>query len=131
MGSKSSAVYDVGFHLVWCPKYRKPVLEGAKVKEFLEDQTATIAETKECEVLALEVMPDHVHLFVSAPTFDSPTGIVKVFKGVTALRLFKNYPELRDKYWKGKLWSPSYYMGTAGHVFAETIQRCIREQKGT
>ena len=131
MGRKSSAVYDINYHLVWCPKYRKPILEEAKVKEFLEDQIATIAETKEYVVLALEVMPDHVHLFVSAPPFDSPTDIVKVFKGVTALRLFKKYPHLRDKYWKGKLWSPSYYVGTAGQVSAETIQRYIEEQKGT
>ena len=73
-------------------------------------------------------MPDHLHLFVSAPPFDSPTEIVKVFKGVTALRLFKKFPELRSEYWKGKLWSPSYYVGTAGHVSAETIRKYIEEQ---
>ena len=106
-------------------------MEEPTVKEFLEDQIATIAETKGYMVLALEVMPDHVHLFVSAPPFDSPTGIAKVFKGVTALRLFKKFPELRNKYWKGKLWSPSYYVGIEGHVFAETIQKYIEEQRGT
>lgn len=131
MGRKSSAVYDINYHLVWCPKYRKPILEEANVKEFLKDQIHTIAATKECEVLALEVMPDHIHLFISTTPFDSPTGIVKVFKGVTALRLFKKFPELRGKYWKGKLWSPSYYVGTAGHVSAEAIQRYIEEQRGT
>ena len=72
MGRKSSAVYDIYYHLVWCPKYRKPILGEAKVKAFLEDQIATFAETKGYEVLALEVMPDHVHLFISAPPFDSP-----------------------------------------------------------
>jgi len=106
-------------------------LEEPTVKEFLEDQIATIAEAKGYMVLALEVMPDHAHLFVSAPPFDSPTGIVKVFKGVTALRLFKKFPELMNKYWEGKLWSPSYYVGTAGHVSAETIQKYIEEQRGT
>jgi putative transposase len=131
VGRKSSAVHEINNHLVWCPRYRKPILEEPRVKEFLEDQIATIADTKGYEVLALEVMPDHVHLFVSATPFDSPTGIVKVFKGVTALRLFKKFPELRGKYWKGKLWSPSYYMGTAGHVSAETIQKYIEDQKGT
>jgi putative transposase len=77
------------------------------------------------------VKHEHVHLFVSAPPFDSPTGIVKVFKGVAALRLFKKYPELKDRYWRGKLWSPSYCVGTAGHVSAEAIQRYIEEQKRT
>jgi putative transposase len=124
-------VYDINYHLVWRPKHGKPILEGTGVKEFLEDQIATIAEKKRYMILALEVMPGHVHLFVSAPPFDSPTGIVKVFKGITALRLFKKFPELRNKYWKGKLWSPSYYVGIEGYVFAETIQKYIEEQRGT
>ena len=64
-------------------------MEEAGIKEFLEDQIYTIAATKECEVLALEVMPDYIHLFISTTPFESPTGIVKVFKGVTVVRLFK------------------------------------------
>jgi len=131
MGRTSSASYNINYHLVWCPKYRKPILEKSEVKQFLEDQIHTIAAAKGFEVLALEIQPDHIHLFVSAPPFDSPTEIVKVFKGVTALRLFKKFPELRNQFWKGKLWSPSYYVGTAGHVSAETIQKYIEEQKKT
>ena len=76
------------------------------------------------------MVPDHIHLFISTTPFESPTGTVKVFKGVTALRLFKKFPELRNKYWKGKLWFPSYYVGTAGHVSAETIKRYIEEHGG-
>ena len=83
MGHKSSAVYDINYHLVWCPKYRKPSLKEPTVKEFLEDQIATIAETKEYEVLALEVMPDHIHLFVSATPFDSATGIFARATGIS------------------------------------------------
>jgi len=131
MGRTSSATYNINYHLVWCPKYRKPILEKPEVKQFLEEQIHTIAATKDFEVLALEVMPDHLHLFISAPPFDSPTEIVKVFKGVTALRLFKKFPELRNEYWKGKLWSPSYYVGTAGHVSAETIRKYIEEQSNS
>lgn len=131
MGKTSSASYNINYHLVWCPKYRKPILEKPEVKQFLEEQIHTIAATKDFEVLALEVMPDHLHLFVSAPPFDSPTEIVKVFKGVTALRLFKKFPELRNQFWKGKLWSPSYYVGTAGYVSAETIRKYIEEQSNS
>ncbi len=128
MGRTSSAVYNINYHIVWCPKYRKQVLEG-KVKEFVEDQIQTIAATKGWEVLELQVMPDHIHLFISAPPSDSPTGIVKVLKGVTALRLFKKHPELKGEYWGGHIWSPSYYVGTAGHVSAETIRKYIENQK--
>ena len=50
---------------------RKQILGEAKVEAFLEDQIATISETKGYEVLSFEVMPDHVHLLFSAPPFDS------------------------------------------------------------
>ncbi len=73
-------MYDVNGHLVWCPRYRKPILEEAEVKWFLEDQIYTIAATRECEVLALEVMPDHIPLFISTTPVESPTGIVKGLK---------------------------------------------------
>lgn len=113
---------------MWCPKYRKSILKG-KIKEFLKDQIDTIAETKNWKVLELKIMSDHIHLFISAPPFDSPTAIVKILKGVTGLRLFKKYPELKKKYWKGHIWSPSYYVGTAGKVTSETVRRYIEEQE--
>ena len=64
------------------PKFRKPILVG-KVKEFVEEQLQTIAQTKGYKILEARVMPDHIHLFVEADPFDSPTNIVKIFKGVT------------------------------------------------
>lgn len=129
MGRKSSAVYEINYHIVWCPKYRKPVLVG-EINEFLEEQIKTIAETKGWKIIELEVMPDHIHLFISAPPFEAPTDIVKILKGVTAKRLFERFPELRKKeLWRGHLWSPSYYVGTAGHVSAETIKKYIEGVK--
>ncbi|MEW5840908.1 IS200/IS605 family transposase [Nitrososphaera sp.] len=128
MGRASSAVYNINYHIVWCPKYRKAILTE-KVKEFLEDQLRTIAETKGYKILELRVMPDHIHLFIEANPFDSPINIVKIFKGITGLRMFKKFPELEKQLWRGVLWSPSYYIGTAGHVSAEVIERYIREQE--
>jgi len=124
MGRTSSAVYNINYHIVWCPKYRKPILKG-DVKEFVEEQLKTIAETKGWKIEELEVMPDHIHLFISAPPFESPTAIVKVVKGVTARRIFDRFPHLRKVFRRGSVWSPSYYVGTAGHVSAETIKKYI------
>ena len=128
MGKKSSAVYNINYHIVWCPKFRKPILVG-KVKEFVEEQLETIAQTKGYKILEARVMSDHIHLFVEADPFDSPTNIVKVFKGVIALRMSKKFPDLESKLWRGVMWSPSYYVGTAGHVSAETIEKYIKEQQ--
>ena len=94
MGKGSSATYNISYHIVWCPKFRKKILTG-KVKTFVEDQLETIAQTKGYNILEARVMPDHIHLFIEANPFDSPTNIVKIFKGVTSLRIFKKFPELR------------------------------------
>jgi REP element-mobilizing transposase RayT len=61
-------------------------------------------------------MPDHIHLFAEADPFDSPTNIVKIFKGVTGLRMSRKFPDLESKLWRGVMWSPSYYVGTTGLV---------------
>ena len=124
-----SCVYNINYHIVWCPKYRKKILTG-KIKEFLEDQLFTICETKDWKISVMEVMPDHIHIFITTHPQYSPTAIVKVLKGVTGLRLFKKYPELKKEYWGGHIWSPSYYIGTAGTVSAETIKMYIKNQKG-
>lgn len=128
MGKTSSCIYNINYHVVWCPKYRKPVLNG-KIKEFIEEQLHTISEARGYKVLNLKVMPDHVHLFISAPPMESPTGIVKVLKGVSSLRVSKAFPDFKKEFWNGHIWSPSYYIGTAGHVSAKTIQKYIQNQE--
>jgi putative transposase len=128
MGKASSATYNINYHIVWCPKFRKAILTG-KVKTFVEEQLETIAETKGYKIVESKVMPDHIHLFIEANPFDSPTNIVKIFKGVISLRLFRKFPELQKELWRGVLWSPSYYIGTAGHVSAEVIERYIQGQQ--
>jgi putative transposase len=69
-------------------------------------------------------MPDHIHLFIEADPFDSP-NIVKIFKGVAGLGMSRKFADIVHKLWRGVIWSPSYYVETAGHVSAETIERCI------
>ena len=92
------SAYGINYHLVWIPRYRKKVLVGpveARLKELL----AEIAMQYGFEILAVEVMPDHVHLFVSAPAKFSPAEIVRLFKGITSRRLKKEFESLRRQYW--------------------------------
>ncbi len=98
-----------------------------EIKEFLEELFKEIAQEYGFEILAMEVIPDHIHLFVSAPPKYSPSTIVKIFKGISAKKLFQKFPELRKEYWKNHLWPPFYYAGTAGQVLMETIRRYIEE----
>ncbi len=99
----------------------------ARLKELL----AEIATQYGFEILAVEVMPDHVHLFVSAPPKFSPAEIVRLFKGITSRRRKKEFETFRRQYWgeHATLWAEGYYVGTAGHVSAETIKRYIEESQ--
>ena len=128
MGRTSSAVFNINYHFVWCPKYRKPILIG-KVKDFLEECLETICETKGWKILDLSIQNDHLHLFLSTNTEFSPMMIIKVLKGVSGLQLFRKFPELKKQYWGGHIWSPSYYVGTAGKVTSENVRRYIEEQE--
>lgn len=124
------SAYVINYHLIWIPRYRKKVLVGpveARLKELL----AEIAIQYGFEILAVEVMPDHVHVFVSAPPKFAPAEIVRLFKGITSRRLKKEFESLRRQYWgeHATLWAEGYYVGTAGHVSAETIQRYIEESQ--
>ena len=76
-------------------------------------------------ILALEVQPDHIHLMVSIPPAIAIADAVKIFKGSTARKLFVQFPELRQSLWGGHLWSPSYYVGTAGAISEQTIRQYI------
>jgi putative transposase len=124
------SAYVINYHLVWIPRYRKKVLVGpveARLKELL----AEIAIQYGFEILAVEVMPDHVHVFVSAPPKFAPAEIVRLFKGITSRRLKKEFESLRRQYWgeHATLWAEGYYVGTAGQVSAETIKRYIEKSQ--
>ena len=119
-----NCVYQTGYHAVWCPKYRKSILVGsiaAETKRLIE----TICQERQWPILSLEVQPDHIHLFVSIPPATSVADAIKILKGSTARKLFVKFPELKKQLWRGHLWSPSYYVGTAGNVSSETIQKYI------
>lgn len=126
--STKGARYHINYHLVWCPKFRRPVLVG-KVAERMQALLTEIADKWGFEIVAQEVMPDHVHLFVSAPPKYSPADLAKLFKGASSYALKREFPnEINKHIWKvGTLWSPSYYVGTAGHVSADVIKRYILE----
>ncbi len=121
------STYLLMYHMVWCPKYRRRVLVGS-VADRLKAILLDVATEREWEVIAQEVMPEHVHLFASAPPTVSPTDLVKVFKGVSARLLLKEFPLLARRTGRGTLWAPSYFVGTAGNVSAETVRRYIEEQ---
>jgi len=125
--STKGAVYVINYHLVWRPKYRRVVLTGL-VASRLTELFREVADRWGFEIISQEVMPDHVHLFVSAPPKYRPSKVVQLFKGTTSRVLRLEFPELKKQINKaGTLWSPGYDVGTAGPVSSATIRRYIEE----
>jgi putative transposase len=122
----AGAVYALKYHLVWCPKYRRKVLI-AMVADDLRALLYQKAEQLHVTIEALEIMPDHVHLFISAPPTEAPHRLANQFKGFTSRLLRQKYPELRSRL--PSMWSRSYYVGTIGHVSEKTVKAYIEAQR--
>jgi putative transposase len=123
----SHATYNINYHFIWIPKYRKPILSHPKVKAVLEKILYGQSRFREWDVLALEIQPDHVHLFLSCPPVWSPSEIINLLKGNTSRQLRLVFPYLKAQI-RDSLWADGYYVGTAGHVSAEQVRRYIDEQ---
>ena len=123
----AGAVFSLKYHIVWCPKYRRPVLDGAvaeRLKALLAEKAAELGLT----IHALEVMPDHIHVFVESDPTRCVAEIVNRLKGYTSHVMRKEFSSLRSRL--PTLWSRSYYAGSVGQVSAATVERYIAEQKG-
>ncbi|ATX81799.1 putative transposase [Mariprofundus ferrinatatus] len=119
-----NCVYQIAYHAVWCPKYRHDVLVG-DVAAGAERILDAICQDRGWSVIAKEIQPDHIHLFLTIPPAVAVADAIKILKGASARKLFTEFPELKQRLWGGSLWSPSYYVGTAGNVSAETIRHYI------
>ncbi|WP_366145714.1 IS200/IS605 family transposase [Acidiferrobacter sp.] len=121
--------YQIAYHFVWIPKYRRKIFTG-------EVEVACKTLIEECciqhgfTLLALETDVDHVHCFVSAPPRWSPAIIVGLLKGYTSRKLREQFPRFKRQCGKDQLWTQAYYVGTAGSVSAEVIRRYIQECQG-
>ncbi|MFG2758531.1 IS200/IS605 family transposase [Streptomyces wuyuanensis] len=121
----SGGVYDLGLHVVWCPKYRRPVL-GGRVAERLDELIRQKADERGWEIIALEVMPDHVHLFVKHDPKSSASYVANQFKGFTSRVLREEFPHLKSR--MPTLWSSSYFAASVGAVSAATVEKYINTQ---
>ena len=122
------AVYDLKYHFVWTPKYRKQILKGA-VAEFVEATIRRIAEEYEWEIDAMAVQPDHVHVFMQVGPRYAPAQVMQIMKSITAREVFEQFPQLRKRLWAGKFWGAGYCVRSVGdEVTAEVIRNYIRYQ---
>ena len=120
-------VYKNQFHIIFCPKYRRKVLKDGidiRLKEILYE----IAKEQNIDIKALEVMPDHVHMFIEFDPRKSLHKVIKDFKGISSRILRNEFPALKSKL--PTLWTRSYFSSTVGNITESTIKKYIEDQKG-
>jgi putative transposase len=124
--TSNKAVYNIGYHIIWCPKYRRKVLVDRveiRLKELLFEKAEQISVSIE----SLEIMPDHVHVFVKTTPVNAPHYVVQQFKGYTSRILRKEFKFLRTRL--PTLWTRSYYIESIGHISESVIRKYIESQK--
>jgi len=124
--SNNNVVYSCKYHVIWCPKYRRPVLVDQiehRLKEIIQD----IANNHDSEILELEVMPDHVHLLVEVDPQYGVHKLIKSMKGASSRTLRAEFPALKSRL--PTLWSNSYFVSTVGGAPLEIVKQYIENQK--
>ena len=123
------SVYNLNYHIIFVTKYRHNVIVN-KVEEFVKAKLEELCILYGWELISMEVMPDHIHIFVTAEPIIAPLAIASTLKSILTVEVFKQFPKLKKKYfWGSGLFSRGCYYGSAGTVSAASIKKYIEEQK--
>lgn len=123
--TSKTAIFNISYHLIWCPKYRRKVLVG-DIKDRLIFLINEKAKDLELEIVDLNIQSDHVHLFVRSKPIHAPHFIVGQLKGYTSRILRKEFNKLRSRI--PTLWTRSYYIDSVGKLNEYTIRKYIQQQ---
>jgi putative transposase len=121
---------QITYHIVLVPKYRYRIFYNRQVKKDCELILKNICMEQGYKIHAMEIVADHVHLFLEFHPSTSLSKVVQYLKGGSSHRLFKLHPELKKRYWGGNLWSSGKFFRSVGNVTADTIKHYIRESQG-
>ena len=126
-----TCAHNIHYHVVWSVKHRRKVL-SQEIATSIQSLADEIGNDKGFVVERIEVgEQDHINCFVSAHPKVSISYIVKMLKGITARRVFMQYPELKKQLRKGVLWNHSYYVETVGCVSEENIKNYLEKQNNS
>ena len=124
--SNNNVVYRCAFHVVWCPKYRRPVITG-DVDDRLKQLVADVCVERGCNIIELETMPDHVHLLVECDPQYGIHRLVKQIKGRSSRVLRQEFPHLKSRL--PTLWTNSYIVATVGAATLEVVKQYVANQR--
>ena len=124
--SNHNVVYSSKYHCVWTPKYRRAVRVGPSAKR-CEQALRQVADKYRVEIMALEIMPDHVHVLVEVDPQLGIHRLVKHLKGVSSHILRQEFRTLKSRL--PTLWTNRYFVSTVGGAPLAVIQPYVEKQK--
>ena len=118
------------YHLVFVPKCRYNYFAYPGVKKLCEQSFYEIASKYNFTIFALEIQPNHVHLFVDFPPKYAVSFVVQLFKGISAYKILHVFPALRKTFLRqNHFWSAGKFYRSVGNVTSETIQHYIEQSQ--
>ena len=121
-------VYSMQYHIVWCTKYRRSVLVD-DVETDIKSYIVEICNRFSVRIIAMETMPDYIHMLIDCSPQVFVPNLVKVLKGTSARKLYLANPGIKKKLWGGHIWNPSYFVCTVSDRTREMITNYINGQK--
>ena len=115
-------------HLVFVTKYRRQVFDGAAIEELRGIFTKVCADF-DAELRACDGEDDHVHLLIEYPPKVAISTLVNSLKGVSSRLLRQRRPDIARRYWKGVLWSPSYFAASCGGAPLSIVRQYVEQQR--
>lgn len=128
INKSAHSTHTLNYHLIWCVKYRKSLLTN-EIGDRLKEICHQIAVEQNAIIEAIETDTNHIHVMLNLKPTHSIPQLVQYFKGRSSRLLFQEFPHLKNRLWGGHLWSPSYFVTTAGGAPLETLKRYVENQR--
>ena len=129
LNSFSHSCGELAYHMVFVPKYRKPIFADSEVRHLCRAIFYQVAHRQGYTIHALEFGQDHVHMFVALKPSCSVSLAFQHFKGFSAFRLFRYLPELRYQFRRGHFWSRGKFVRSVGSVTADAVEHYIKNSQ--
>lgn len=127
MKTNNNVVYRSLYHVVWCTKYRRPVINDA-VRSRLVQIIEEVCSERNCDIGEVEATEDHVHLLVGCDPQYGIHRLIKQVKGRSSRLLRQEFPHLKSRL--PTLWTNSYFVATVGGAPLKTVKEYVENQRG-
>lgn len=127
-GRHSVSILQV--HLVFVVKYRRRILDERAI-EWLAQHFERVCLGMDCQLIAANGEPDHMHCLIEYPPKMSVSALVNALKGSSSHKLRGARPDIAEKYWKSVLWTPAYFAGSTGGATLETVKKYVEQQSAS